>query len=63
MAYMQRPLGAGKPDDRFPFQTKVGMQSEDKVPRKSIDGRPIEWGNYGLMSEKEDILTEQIGRK
>lgn len=45
VAYMQRPLGAGKPEDRFPFQTKVGTQSEDKVPRKSIGARPIEWGS------------------
>lgn len=45
------------------FQIKGGMQSEDKVPRKSKGGRPIECGCRGLISEKEGILAEQTERK
>ena len=43
MAYMQRPPEGGKPGDRFSL--RMGVWSEDKVPRKTIDDRHIEGGS------------------
>lgn len=61
---MQRPPETGKPEDMCALpRQRLGMRGEGEVSRKRIDGRPTGGGSYGLMSEEEGILAEQIGRK